>query len=400
MPLPGSPRDVARLGEPAMSRSRPRAGGAKPLAERSRARIEHVLVDDRDREQRQDARRSSAPCTGHDAPSAGASGRRRSRPPRPRGPARSSASEMSAKCSRNLIARSCVGSAAAVQDRRDRRHAERVQRHPAGAVGLLERAARGQVRAVDRADVVEPEEAALEQVRAVGVLAVDPPGEVDEQLVEDARRKPKSRPPSIANTSSAAHACTGGLTSSNDHSYAGSAPFGCWNHSRQSRISWYFANAGIDVRERDAVEREVPRREPRVLPLVGHRHDVEGVEGPPARGCGRRAATPAAAAAVGSPSSQRRDVVVEELLGPEHPGERLAQDDRLVGGGVRRASARRRTRRPRARRARGDLVEVGPSGSPVRARRAQRAGGASTVSPGSTVDAGTGTRPSCRSPPG
>ena len=23
-----------------------------------------------------------------------------------------------------------------------------------------------------------------------------------------------------------------------------SAPFGCWNHSRQSRISWYFANAG------------------------------------------------------------------------------------------------------------------------------------------------------------
>ena len=57
-------------------------------------------------------------------------------------------------------------------------------------------------------------------------------------------RNAASRPPSIANTSSAAHACTGGLTSSNDHSYAASAPFGCWNHSRQSRISWYFANAG------------------------------------------------------------------------------------------------------------------------------------------------------------
>src|SRR5262249_8320836 len=57
-------------------------------------------------------------------------------------------------------------------------------------------------------------------------------------------RKPRSRAPSIANTSSAAHACTGGLTSSNDHSYAASAPFGCWNHSRQRRIIWYFANAG------------------------------------------------------------------------------------------------------------------------------------------------------------
>ena len=46
------------------------------------------------------------------------------------------------------------------------------------------------------------------------------------------------------NTSSAAHAWTGGLRSSNDHSYAGSAPLGCWNHSRQMRISWYLAKAG------------------------------------------------------------------------------------------------------------------------------------------------------------
>src|SRR6185437_4675266 len=37
-------------------------------------------------------------------------------------------------------------------------------------------------------------------------------------------RKSRSRPPSMAN--------------------AGSAPFGCWNHSRQTRISWYLANAG------------------------------------------------------------------------------------------------------------------------------------------------------------
>ena len=41
-------------------------------------------------------------------------------------------------------------------------------------------------RAVERADVVEAEEAAFEDVVAFGVLAVDPPREVDQQLLEDA----------------------------------------------------------------------------------------------------------------------------------------------------------------------------------------------------------------------
>ena len=72
-----------------------------------------------------------------------------------------------------------------VQDDRQGGHGDRVERHPAGGVGLLQRAADRQVRAVDRADVVQAEEAALEQVVALGVFAVDPPGEVDQQLVED-----------------------------------------------------------------------------------------------------------------------------------------------------------------------------------------------------------------------
>ena len=40
--------------------------------------------------------------------------------------------------------------------------------------------------AVEHADVVQAQEAALEDVVALGVLAVDPPGEVEQQLVEDA----------------------------------------------------------------------------------------------------------------------------------------------------------------------------------------------------------------------
>ena len=47
------------------------------------------------------------------------------------------------------------------------------------------------------------------------------------------------------------------------------------------------------------MEGQVPRREPRVLPLVGHRHDVEGVEVAPAGVAARRAVTPAAAAGSG-----------------------------------------------------------------------------------------------------
>ena len=88
---------------------------------------------------------------------------------------------------------------------------------------------------------------------------------------------------------------------------------------------------GVDVRERDAVERQVPRGEPRVLPGVGHGEHVVGVEGAPAgvaaavallrrRGLGRVAVEPGG------------DVVVVELLAPQHPGERLAHHQRLVRG--------------------------------------------------------------------
>ena len=82
-----------------------------------------------------------------------------------------------------VVGRSC---ARPIEDRGDGRHRERVERHPAGGVGLFEPAADGEVGAVDRADVVEAEEAAFEQVGAVGVFEVDPPREVDEQLVEHA----------------------------------------------------------------------------------------------------------------------------------------------------------------------------------------------------------------------
>ncbi len=73
---------------------------------------------------------------------------------------------------------------------RDQRHVEREHRHPAGGVGLLQAEARRQrMRAVEHRDIVEPQEAALEDIVALGVLAVDPPGVVEQQLVEDAQQE-------------------------------------------------------------------------------------------------------------------------------------------------------------------------------------------------------------------
>src|SRR5207248_9558790 len=56
-------------------------------------------------------------------------------------------------------------------------------------------------------------------------------------------RKPKSAEPSSSKTRTAAQACTGGLTSSKAHSYAGSWPFGCMYHSRQNSKSCSLANS-------------------------------------------------------------------------------------------------------------------------------------------------------------
>ena len=67
----------------------------------------------------------------------------------------------------------------------DLQHVLAEQRHPRGAVRLFEVAAGGQRRrAVEDADVVEAEKAALEHVLAEPILAIDPPGEVREELAE------------------------------------------------------------------------------------------------------------------------------------------------------------------------------------------------------------------------
>src|SRR5690242_5377706 len=73
------------------------------------------------------------------------------------------------------------------QFQRDAQQVQAIHRHPARAVRLVDKAARRQgLAAIEYADVVEPEETALKNVPALGVLAVDPPREIQQELVKNA----------------------------------------------------------------------------------------------------------------------------------------------------------------------------------------------------------------------
>ena len=162
----------------------------------------------------------------------------------------------------------------------DAQHLLAEEHHPGRAVRLVEVAAGGQRRrAVEHADVVEPEEAALEDVGAGAILAVDPPGEIDQQLgkgvleeldvaaaaaallveqVELHRRPRVHRRIDVAEVP-----LVGGQLAVRMQVVVA-----------QHQIELLLGEVGIDHAQRNHVERQVPRGVPRVFPLVRHRDDV------------------------------------------------------------------------------------------------------------------------------
>jgi hypothetical protein len=69
-------------------------------------------------------------------------------------------------------------------------HAQAVESHPASAVSLLKDASRGQrLRAVEQTNVVEAQKATFEDVFALGVLAIHPPGEVQQKLLKNSLKE-------------------------------------------------------------------------------------------------------------------------------------------------------------------------------------------------------------------
>ena len=98
----------------------------------------------------------------------------------------------------------------------------------------------------------------------------------------------------------------------------------------QHQVQLVLAEVLVDERQRKAVEGQVPRRVPRVLPLVRHGDYVGVVHVVPVvvAGAARRPALNGSGAVLLEPPV---DVVVVELLGPEHAGQRLAHHVGRIG---------------------------------------------------------------------
>ncbi|CRM74222.1 hypothetical protein [Pseudomonas sp. 58 R 12] len=68
----------------------------------------------------------------------------------------------------------------------DAHQVQGIGRDPRRAVGLIQLVTRRQRgRAVEQGDIVQAQETALEQVAALGILAVHPPGKIQQQLMEN-----------------------------------------------------------------------------------------------------------------------------------------------------------------------------------------------------------------------
>ena len=207
-----------------------------------------------------------------------------------------------------------------------------------------------------------PRKPPVNRLSPVGILAVDPPREVDEALVERA----------LEEHAVVAVAGLGGELVDAPHRprvhrrvdvaerelVRGQLPVRVHVPLAAQQQELLLRELGIEARHRDAVEREVPRREPRVLPAVGHRDHVARPQLRPSlrlRPCLR--------------ASRRRrlrriavepvlDDVVIELARPHEAGVGLADDVALLVGHRRRCAPRGGTRRPRSMRSAKIVVEV------------------------------------------
>ena len=215
----------------------------------------------------------------------------------------------------------------------DLEHVLREQRHPCGAVGLLQMTPGRQLRAaVEDADVVETEEAALEHVLAEAVLAIHPPREVQQELGEGVTEE--------FHVSLAALRLLGAVEEQGGEGVhrrvhvtevplvGGDLPVRVQVVPAQHQLQLLLGEVEVHDPDRQGMEGEVPGRVPGILPLVGHGDDVVVDHVEPL-------AVPELAAAVMKRVSAvlfQPRIAVEGviLLGPQHAGDRLAHHVGLI----------------------------------------------------------------------
>ena len=217
----------------------------------------------------------------------------------------------------------------------DLEHPLAVERHPRGAVRLLERATPGQRRrAIEDPDVVQAEEPSLEQVAVIGVLAVDPPGEVRQQTVEHPRQEL-----AVAFAPDLGLALVHVQRRPRGHRrvHVAEVPLvrrdlavGVQIPGVEQQLDLRLGEVDVDQRQRRTVKRQIPRREPRILPLVRHRDHIARDHVKPghvAHRAGRRVWIPRVDAVLAQPPVH---VVLVVLLAPQQPRQRLAHHHRPV----------------------------------------------------------------------
>ena len=157
----------------------------------------------------------------------------------------------------------------------NRQHVQAVHAHPTGAVRLFEVTSGGKrCRTVKDADVIESQKAALKNIRAVGILTVHPPSKIQEQLVKHFFQE--------TTVGHAAHAPLDLVDAPrspgmNRRVNVAEGPFvggelAVWVHVpfAQKKDELIFGEIGIEKCQGNAVERQVPRGKPRILPLIRH----------------------------------------------------------------------------------------------------------------------------------
>ena len=207
------------------------------------------------------------------------------------------------------------------------------QGHPGRAVGLLQIAARGQGgAAIENPDVIEPEEAPFKDIFAEAILAVDPPGEVQHELVKRALEEvdvtraaqgqlglvQKEGGPGVDRRVDVAEVplVGGDLAARVEVDLA------------QHEIELLLGKIRVHDGKGDGVEGQVPGGIPGILPFVWHRDDVivHHVE-------------PLAVADLARVAVERVGMVFLEppvgievvvLLAPEHAGQGLSHDTGFV----------------------------------------------------------------------
>src|SRR5580704_2546137 len=146
--------------------------------------------------------------------------------------------------------------------------------HPACAIRLSKQVALRKFVAIEYTNVIHPQKSTLENIFAQCVLAVDPPGKVEEHLLKDTFQKCE-----ISDT--------GMLALNLEHSprrkrqngwidaieipfIGGDLPIGVHVPLTQHLENLFFGQVRVDICQGNTMKAEIPGCEPRKLPLVRH----------------------------------------------------------------------------------------------------------------------------------